>query len=442
MQKGDLIKDISIDTLSYGGEGISKQEGRAHIFVPFSAPGDRLNVIIDQVQKNHAHAMINDIHTPSKLRKNPNCAYFSQCGGCHYQHLDKHFQDQTKHKQIKDSLDKISNLDQVNITPITTDKPFHYRNKITLHVQNGQELGYMDVNNRFISIDMCPIASQNINQLLTPLKQTLINHACPELLYITIRSAGRGEAVIFSFSDTFSVDQAAQWTQRACRLNPRTSLYLCLINKENHFSPFSDDMVHIDGPEKISEKILHKSIDVWPFVFWQNNPDIAQSMANKIVAWAKNNKIKKNLDLYCGAGFFSFALAQNKIYSLGVEINEDAVDCAKEHALNTGLSKHSFFIANKVNKALETILDNDEQFDAITLDPPRKGLDKAIFEQIEQLNIQHIAYVSCNPTTFARDAKHLTDLGYLLKQVDPLDMFPQTYHIELIAYFEKSSSQQ
>ncbi|HMQ10657.1 MAG TPA: 23S rRNA (uracil(1939)-C(5))-methyltransferase RlmD [Oligoflexia bacterium] len=441
MQKGDQVKDISIETLSYGGEGISKQEGRAHIFVPFSAPGDKLNVIIDDVQKNHVHAIIDNIHTPSKLRKNPNCTYFSQCGGCHYQHLDKHLQDETKEKQVKESLEKISNLNDINITPITTDKPFHYRNKVTLHVHQGQELGYMDINNNFLAIDQCPIASHNINQLITPLKLALANNACPELLYITLRSSNRGEAIIFSFSDTYTVEQAAQWVQTKCKVNPKTSLYLCLINKEKHFSPFSNDMIHLDGPEKINESILNKSINIWPFIFWQNNPDIAQSMANKIVSWAKNNKIKKNLDLYCGAGLFSFALAQNKIYSLGVEVNEDAVDCAKEHALNTGLSKYSFFVANKVNKALETILENDECFDAITLDPPRKGLDKDIFKQIEQLNTQHIAYISCNPTTFARDAKHLTDMGYQLKQVDPLDMFPQTYHIELIAYFEKSPSQ-
>ncbi|MCI5073122.1 23S rRNA (uracil(1939)-C(5))-methyltransferase RlmD [bacterium] len=437
MQNGDQIKGISIDTLSYGGNGISKEDGRAHIFVPFSAPGDRLNVTINQVQKNHVHATIDDIHTPSKLRKNPNCAYFSQCGGCHYQHLDKHFQDEAKQKQVRESLEKLSNLNELNISSLMTDKPFHYRNKITLHVQHGKNLGYMDINSKLIAIDQCPIASQSINHLITPLKHALASQACPELLYITLRSADRGEAVIFSFSDDLSIEEAAQWIQSTCKINPKTSIYLCLINKEKHFSPFSKDMVHLDGPEKISEKIFNKNIAVWPFVFWQNNPDIAQAMAHKMVTWAQNNKIKKNLDLYCGAGFFSFALAQHRIYSLGVEVNEDAVDCAKEHALQTGLSKHSFFIHNNVNKALDTVIDNEERFDAITLDPPRKGLDKTIFSQIEKLDVKHIAYVSCNPTTFARDAKHFIDLGYHLKQVDPLDMFPQTYHIELIAYFEK-----
>jgi 23S rRNA (uracil1939-C5)-methyltransferase len=361
------IVDLQIEGIAFGGKGLAREHGKA-IFVPFTIDGEVVSAKVVREKKQFAQAEIIDLHKVSPHRIEPRCPYFGRCGGCAYQHIEYAHQLDIKSRQVRDVLQRIGKLKDVPMRPIISSPlEYGYRNRITVHAENGV-IGYFQRDShRLIDVERCPIAMDEVNR---------------ELADLRARNVPDGH-----------------YTLRA-RSGPR--------------------------------------------IFSQTNDEVANALRNLIIDLVPPNQ-QLLVDAYCGAGFFAKALANKFERVVGIDWDRFAIATAKENA-----TAKETYIVGDVEEELRRINLNAlsiqvsktpagrslraprERPYALILDPPATGLRARVRETIVDLAPATFIYVSCNPSTLARD---LADFArrFELKSVTPLDMFPQTAEIEVVA---------
>jgi len=342
---------LTVHDMAFGGKGVGRADGMV-VFVPFTIPGETVEVAVTRKKKNYAEAKLVLVETPSPDRVDPPCPYFGECGGCAYQHIAYPAQLKIKEKQVADTLRRVGKKAEVPMRPIIpSPKPYEYRNRIRVHV-TGNRVGFYNLGNRVMDIERCLIAAPEVNQRLRELR----GKAMPEGDYT-------------------------------------------LSRRDSRF-------------------------------FEQTNSEVARAMLEAVGSLVTPGG--RLVDAYCGAGFFAQALREKYDEVIGVEANEFAV----QHARKTAQS-HERYIAGDVAVVLGDLLaerSGDET--TLLMDPPSAGVTPRVIDMILAHNPREVVYVSCNPGTLARD---LAALGgaYRLESVTPLDMFPQTAEIEVIAHLKK-----
>jgi tRNA/tmRNA/rRNA uracil-C5-methylase (TrmA/RlmC/RlmD family) len=387
------IKDrviIKIESIAFGGEGV----GRIHnfvVFVPFAAPDDELEIEITQLKKNFFRGKILKIIKPSPTRVNPLCRYYENCGGCCYQHLKYEHQLEIKKKQVEEAFWKIGKMvSPLVLEPIGAPKIYHYRGKAQYHAESGSrgwKIGFLDTSGgELVDIERCEIMEETINEKMRLLRENN-------------RLKSNKDEQLTIWSDFF-VDQAS------------TKESIIRVVKGENF------LVPRDG-------------------FFQANLYLTDQLVDEVCRLAAADKISTLVDAYCGSGLFSIFLSSYAKNVIGIEINERSVKYARINAENAGV-KNAKFIHGDIEKVLqERVLPQGEKIDLIVLDPPRIGCEKTMLKAIADLQPQKIIYISCNPATQARDVKYLNECGYYLQSLLPVDMFPQTEHIEVIGFMER-----
>lgn len=383
------IKDrvmIKIDSVAFGGEGVGRSDNMV-VFIPFSAPGDELEIEIAELKKNFARGRILKVVKPSALRVKPPCRYYGKCGGCCYQHLDYPYQLEFKKKQVEESfrkIGKISNPPVFDVIP--SPKTYHYRGRAQYHtraVSHGREIGFMDVSGgRLLNIEHCEIMEETINETLHAIRKE------------------KG-----------------------------------LLSDENDLIIWSDCLSE-EGKESIKRIVMGKNFQVPRDGFFQANLYLTDTLVNEVCRLIEPDKVNTLIDAYCGSGLFSVFLSPYVGKVIGIEISEKSVRCAQTNASNADVH-NAEFIQGDVEKNLQEKLLPVDHADLIVLDPPRTGCEKTVLKAMIDLQPFKIIYVSCNPATQARDVKYLNERGYNLLSLLPLDMFPQTSHIEVIGLLEK-----
>lgn len=383
------IKDrvmIKIDSVAFGGDGVGRSDNMV-VFVPFSAPGDELEIEITQLKKSFARGRILQVVKPSPLRAEPRCRYYGKCGGCSYQHLDYPYQLESKKKQVEESFRKIGKIANPSVFDvIPSPQIYHYRGRAQYHaraVSQGWEIGFMDVlGGRLLNIGHCEIMDETIN----------------EKLY-----AIRKEKGLLSDENDLII-----WSD-------------CLSGEEN---------------ESITRIVKGKNFQVPRDGFFQANLYLTDKLVDEVCHLIEPEKVNTLIDAYCGSGLFSVFLSPYVVKVIGIEINEKSVRCAQVNISQAGV-RNAEFIQGDVEKVLQEKLLPVDHADLIVLDPPRTGCEKAVLKDMIDLQPFKIIYISCNPATQARDVKYLNEWGYNLLSLLPLDMFPQTSHIEVIGLLEK-----
>jgi tRNA/tmRNA/rRNA uracil-C5-methylase (TrmA/RlmC/RlmD family) len=378
---------IKIESIAFGGEGVGRMDNFV-VFVPFSAPGDELEIEFTGQKKKFSRGKILKIIKPSPMRVMPLCRYYESCGGCCYQHLDYEHQLSIKKKQVEESFWKIGKMASPSVLePIAAPKVYHYRGKAQYHaeaVPNGWKIGFLDISGgKLVDIERCEIMEETINEKMRLLRENK-----------QLRS--NTDAQLTIWSDSF--------VDKPCKKES-----IVRVVKEKNF------LVPRDG-------------------FFQANLYLTDQLVDEVCRLAATTKITTLVDAYCGSGLFSIFLAPYAENVIGIEISEKSVQYAQINAENAGVKNIKFVHGDIENVLQEKFLPSGNKIDLMVLDPPRIGCEKAVLKAMAAWQPQKIIYISCNPATQARDVKYLNECGYDLQSLLPVDMFPQTEHIEVIGF--------
>lgn len=388
---------VNIDKLDHFGRGISKIDNKV-TFVPFVLPDEEVEIHLVKQKKNYNEAFCSKIYNQSKRRVIPFCPYFGKCGGCDLQHLN--YEDTLDFK--KEKINNLFEKAKLNFPKITIQKSLNtknYRNKITLKVINGQ-LGYYEKeSHNIISVDDCLISNNVINKFINELKNKVLSDG-----EIVIR-CNHNEEVLLIFNGNYNFvrdDFSKSLNIVGIVINGKT------VYGVNYLTT------------NINNTIFKYSYDS----FFQVNNEVANYIFNYIKNETSGGTV---LDLYCGVGTLSLMASYTAKKVYGVEIVPNAIKNAIENARMNNRDNLEFMLGD-VSKLVDNI---KEKFDAIIVDPPRKGLDKYTKDYLLKSNVETIIYVSCDPVTLTRDLTVLQE-KYVIKEVKLFDMFPYTYHVETV----------
>ena len=429
------MPELSIDRLAFGGAGVGRNCGKA-CFVPYAAPGDQLEVSITKSKKSYDEARIVEIRQGSALRTSPPCPFFGECGGCNWQHVTYEEQCHQKEQIVKDSLWRGARVDKDLIRPVIPSNPYYnYRRRIQLKLNfsNGRQcMGFYRPGSHYVVDinDSCILAHESLNSVM-PFIRTVVR-ACKDrekVPQVDLSSSENGDvAAVFHYIgnhiDQFSADLRAA---TSCAGNLQS--VAIQTGRKNSFRILSGKQtMHYSLPTVIGDITLQFAPDGFSQVNFAQNRAVATFISD-ICTKVKPDRI---LDLYCGNGNFSLPLASMVKTITGFENFDKSVALANNNAINNGLHNAKYLCLDST-EAVEQFAQQGQQFDLVIIDPPRDGAAD-VAANIHKTGAASIIYVSCDPMTLARDISILQKTGYKVLQVQPFDMFPQTYHIENVVH--------
>lgn len=406
--------EVDITTLVYGGEGLGRlPDGRA-VFVPYVIPGERVYVQLVEEKRRYARGRLVEVLNSSPDRIRPRCRHFGTCGGCHYQQLPYEAQLKAKADILRDQLARIGGIDEPPVKPaVPSPQPWNYRNTVQFHLTGDGKLGFYKAGTEEVfPIEECHLPEEVIN------KTWPILHFEPNGDWdrIGVRSGVNDDLQVFLESKNLMAPELSV-----------EDLPLSVV----HLSP--GGRLVLAGSDSVHFKILDRYFRVSGGAFFQVNTMMAEMMVTHLLENIPLEPTHTVLDLYCGVGLFSAFLAPLVERVVGVEVNPLAGED---------------FVANLDDFDNVTLYEADAAMvlgeldvlpDVVIIDPPRAGLSRAVRDGIIKLKPSYLVYISCDPATLARDARHLDQEGFKLRQTIPFDLFPQTYHIESISTFEHKS---
>jgi tRNA/tmRNA/rRNA uracil-C5-methylase (TrmA/RlmC/RlmD family) len=395
LHAGEVI-NIRIEDIAFGGSGVGRVQGMV-VFVPFTVTHDEVAVEIISVRKKFALAEVRQILRPSAYRVAPVCRYFSRCGGCQFQHIAYEQQLVIKEKQVREIFARLGNFPSPPVLGIIPSPGrLHYRGKADYHVRIGADgrllsLGFMKgASGSVLDIARCEIVAESINE-----------------------SCQAFRAVLLAGGTKYRRDRQTIWS--SC--------------EEGKIIAVPDNDT---APPLISRTVKDRRLAVPYGGFFQINTTLLDGLVDQVLKLADLTDGETVLDAYCGAGLFSLFLASSAGSITGIEIDGMAIQCARENLAATGDGK-TLFLKGDVGKVMrQQFTKRSRHADVVILDPPRSGCDREVLDALRKTAAKKVVYISCNPATQARDLRYLVEAGFSLKCLQPIDMFPQTGHIEVI----------
>lgn len=432
---------IKVEKLVFGGFGLGRKSDGKAIFVYKSVPEDELEIDLIEDKKSFAKGKITKILKSSPYRVEPKCFYFNSCGGCEHQNIS--YKDQLKFKEevFKETLERQGIETKIESIVAGSDSEFYYRNSIRFFfVVDGKNQIQFSRHNYlydkgFVEIKKCLLQSKTADSILENLKE-YINQNIEDKSSFWQLKIREGK-----FTDQFMVEIIT----KDYDLPNQQGIIECLRSIESiksiyHTITLGKSLRNLKrrlifGSPIIYEKIGKYKFQISPESFFQTNSMGVENLYNHIKSYA-NIKIGDTLlDLYCGTGTIGIYLSAMAKKVIGVESVREAIADAKDNAKINNIQNCEFICADA-----EKWLNNNKsaKFDKIIIDPPRAGLSKEIIHKLSTTSYKHIVYVSCNPSTFARDIKEFEKYDIFLQKVVPIDMFPQTHHIECVGILRKA----
>jgi len=445
-QQGQVV-EVMIAELSNSGDGVGRW-GQRVVFVPDTVPGDRVAVRLVRVKPQYAHGKLQQLLSPSPQRVRPGCIVADKCGGCQWQPIDYEYQLTAKHQQVVQALERIGGLVQPPVDPVlAAASPLGYRNKATYPLGSSttgeaiQAGYYQKGTHRLINLNQCPIQDPRLNPLLAEVKRDIQQRGWRvydeqqhkgQVRHLSLRIGRRtGEILLTLVVRNWKLPgvaaQAQEWLARYPNL-----VGVCLnYNPQRTNTIFGRETRCIAGRLDLREEFAGLQFQVQPDTFFQIHTEQAEALLAIILDQLGLQGHEIILDAYCGIGTLSLPLAQRAQQVIGLEVQPAAIALARQNAERNGIENASFQVGT-----VETLLPALEVTpDIVVLDPPRKACDPAVIDSLNQTQPKQIVYISCNPATLARDLKQLCQVGpYQLKRVQPVDFFPQTAHVECVAF--------
>ncbi|MGO4889737.1 23S rRNA (uracil(1939)-C(5))-methyltransferase RlmD [Anaerobacillus sp. MEB173] len=441
--------EVTFEDLSHDGAGVAKINGYT-LFVPKGLPGEKAKVKVIKVKKGFGIGRLIDIIEQSPDRTEPPCSIYHQCGGCQLQHLSYEAQLKQKQKQVKDVLTRIGGLPHVPVHSVLgMEDAWRYRNKAQVPIgeMEGGLVGgfYQERSHRIIDLDDCLIQHDENDRIIQLVKDIAKKYGIrgydeekhSGTLRHVVARIGKvtGELMVVFVTRTADLPHKEKLIKEIVQQIPNIKSIVQNINSKKTNVIFGDKTTVLWGEEYIYDYIGEIKFAISARSFYQVNPEQTKVLYDQALQYANLTGNETVIDAYCGIGTISLFLAQKAKNVYGVEIVPEAISDAKRNAKLNGIANVEFAVG-EAEKVIPWWYAQGIRADVIVVDPPRKGCDEALLETIIKMKPKRVVYVSCNPATLARDLRILEDGGYSTKEVQPVDMFPHTTHVESVACIE------
>ncbi|SKA86935.1 23S rRNA (uracil1939-C5)-methyltransferase [Clostridium sp. USBA 49] len=443
---------INITSMGYEGEGVGKINNFT-VFVHGAIKGETVKVKIVKVSKNFAYGKLLEIIEKSSYRQEPKCPVYKRCGGCQIQHMSYEGQLKFKTQRVKDVVERIGKLDINDINVHETlgmDNPYRYRNKVQLPVKlvNGEiKIGfYAPRTHNIISMDSCYIQDKTADEVVRLTKEWLNKYNIEpydeeknsgNIRHIMIRKGFKtSEVMVVIVTKEEKIPYIDEFINLMINNIPGIRSIVQNINtkKTNVILGLTNKVLW--GDPIISDYIGKFKFNISPLSFFQVNPVQTELLYNKALEYANLTGDEIVFDAYCGTGTISLFLSQRAKKVYGVEVVSEAIKNARKNAEENNVNNVEF-LEGESEKIIPKLIKEGIKADVVVVDPPRKGCEKSLLEAIAKMNPKRIVYVSCDPATLARDLAILQNLNYKTLEIQPIDNFPQTAHVECVALIEK-----
>ncbi|MDM0446832.1 23S rRNA (uracil(1939)-C(5))-methyltransferase RlmD [Clostridium perfringens] len=449
-------KEYIFDIISQGyeGEGIAKIDNKYPIFIEGALKGEKVKVRIVKVNKNFAYGKLMEVLEASEERVNPPCAIYKRCGGCKLQHASYKAQLDFKWDRVKDCVSKIGKLDPSIVKyPLGMEEPWRYRNKVQLPIGliNGEvKIGFFAPRSHdIIDMESCLIQDEIGDKVVKLTREWIekfnirpynVDGEYDEkgiVRHIMIRRGfTTNEVMVVLVTNGETLPHKEEFVDLMVKNIPGIKSVIQNINSKKTNVILGLESKTLWGEDTISDYIGDFRFNISPLSFFQVNPTQTEVLYGKALEYANLTGNEEVFDAYCGTGTITLFLSQKAKKVYGVEIIPQAIDNAWINAKENKVENVEFFVGES-EVVIPDLINKGVKADVVVVDPPRKGCDKKLLDAITNIDAKKIVYVSCDPSTLGRDLKVLEENGYKALEVQPVDMFPNTAHIENVALLIK-----
>lgn len=441
--------DVDIIDINHDGQGVGKIDNYT-VFVSNVVIGERVRIKLIWQKKTYGYGKILKILKPCKSRVDSKCDVSDRCGGCTLFHVDYKSQLQYKEKLVKENLKRIGRLDLLVNDAIGMEYPLYYRNKAQFAVREiGGEtkMGFYAKNSHnVVWCDDCKIQSAKINIVKNAVEEFIRDNEIRgyndetkdgDIRHILVRAGNRTDNImVVLVLNKNSLKNMEVLVDTLRNKVPGLASIVININDKDTNVILGDRSILVWGKDYIEDYIGDLKFKISAKSFYQVNPIQTEVLYNKVLEYADLTSDDTVFDLYCGIGTITLTLAKKAKFVYGVEVIEDAIKNSIENAKMNNI-KNVKFIEGKTEVVIPVMYDAGIRADVVVLDPPRKGCDVELLNTLVMMEPKKIVYVSCNPATLARDLKYLSENGFSVKKVQPVDMFPMSMHVEVCCLLER-----
>ncbi|MCT4563668.1 MAG: 23S rRNA (uracil(1939)-C(5))-methyltransferase RlmD [Maledivibacter sp.] len=430
--------NVNCTAIDEEGKGIVNINGQK-ITIPYLIEGERAEVEIFN-KRNFNTGKVNSILDKSKDRVVPKCPYFFKCGGCQLQHMSYEAQTDFKEKSVRKLLGDYGKVNRI----ITMDKPYDYRNKIHSTFGYGKKREiisgiYEEYSHRVIPIDRCIIQDPHADAIIGSIRQLMKSFKMKPfdedsgqgfLRHVLVKTGfTSGQIMVVLVVSTHIFPSKNNFVKALLKKHPEITTIVMNVNNRKTSVVLGNIEKVLYGKGTIEDKLCGKVFQISPKSFYQINPIQTEKLYNKAIDMAKLEKGEVVLDAYCGIGTIALILSSKVKKVIGVELNKNALRDAINNAKRNKI-KNVRFYQGDAGEFMVKMAEDKQYVDTVFMDPPRSGSDEKFLSSIVKLGPKKVIYISCNPVSQARDLKYLTKNGYGVEEIQPLDMFPHTYHVE------------
>lgn len=441
-QKQLKVKCIGIDE---EGKGVVNINGR-DVYLPNLLEGEAATVVVSQ-NRNMITARVIKIEEKSEYRVKPPCPYFWKCGGCQIQHMSYEGQSKFKQTQVEDLMGHYCKVNDI----LTMEEPYYYRNKIHStfsYDRKGQIISgfYQENTHNVIDIDRCIIQDSKADEIIETIKGFMRSFKMKPydedtgqgfLRHVLIKrgfSTNQVMVVLVVSSKIFPGKK--NYIKALTKKHPEVATIIMNINNRKTSVVLGNEEVILYGRGYIEDVLCRVRFQISAKSFYQVNPIQTEVLYNKAIEMAKLKGNETVIDAYCGIGTIGLIVSSKVKSVIGVELNKDAVKDAIKNARQNNI-KNAYFHNDDAGDFMVELANESKKVDLVIMDPPRAGSDEKFLSSLIKLSPEKVVYISCNPVTQERDLRYLIKNGYKVTEIQPVDMFPQTLHVEVVVKLEK-----
>ena len=435
-----------IEGFNHKGQGVSRINNFV-VFIDGAIEGEKVQIRINKVTKSYAVGELIKVIEPSPQRVNPFCKHFKSCGGCTLLHVSYDKQLSIKENLVNETLQRIGEIHTKSDIILGMSNPFNYRNKVQFPIRLKDKkpvIGFFSGRtHNVIDIDECNIQDKRFNIIASILKDFLSKRKISIydeqkgeglLRHLVIRSAfSTGHIMVVLVINGTAIPFIEELEDSLISKVKEIKSIQLNINRKKTNVIMGDKSIPIFGDKTITDHIGKYKFEISPLSFFQVNPVQTEVLYNKVLEGAGLTGNETVFDIYCGIGTISIFLSKKAKKVYGIESVCEAVSDAKRNAVINDVDNVEF-LCGKAEDVVPEMHKEGVKADVVVVDPPRKGCDEALFDVLAEMKPERIVYVSCNPATLARDLKHLEGKGFKTVKVQPVDMFPNTMHVECVAF--------